>query len=169
MSMMNATRIFLRRNVVSRLTMIIWGTLASSVSNICTPKNANFLSSMGYTLLPNLALWQKIPSKSPVNCPSAQLALLCRCASGRLVPNTLILMPNWRTFFILAISSWAPLHPWMSTSLQSVVDFLRLEGKKSCHGNIVGVRYFMSMLWHASWFVIKFLWLHQIPSSLFSW
>ena len=124
MPMTNATRISLRHNAISNLTMIIWGTLASGVSNTCTPKNANFLSLMGYIHQPNLALWQKIPSKSPVNCPSAQLVLLHGCASSRTVPNTLNLMPNWKTFSVRAISSRALLFPWISTSLQSMVNFL---------------------------------------------
>ena len=164
-----ATRISWRRNDVSNLTMIAGGTSASSKSNTCTPKNDNFLSLMGYTPLQNLALWQRIPSKSPVSRPSAQHALLHRCVNGHMVPSVLNLMPNWRTFFDLATSSQAPLFLLISTSLQSVVNFLQLEGKNNYHRNIVGVHYFMITLWHELWFNTKFLWLHQTPSSLSSW
>ena len=168
MSVMNATRTFLSRNIVSNLTMIVWAMSASSDSNICMPKNANFLSSTEYTHQQNLASWQKIPSRSPVSHPSAQLALLRGCVNGHMVQSILNLMPNWRTFFVLATSSRALLFPLISTSLQSSVNFLQLEGKKNYHGNIVGVHYFTTTLWHASWFVIKFLWLRQTPSSHFS-
>ena len=87
-SMMSATRIFLRLNKVSNLITTAWGTLVSNPSSTYAPKNVNFLSLMVFHLPPNCAFWQKTQSRSLAQHLFVQPALLLACANVLMVPDT---------------------------------------------------------------------------------
>ena len=77
-------------------------------------------------------------------------------ANVHMVLNIPSLILIWRTIYVLEISHLVPKFLWISTSLQSTVDFLWLEGKRSCHGNFAGVLCFTIIHLLRSWFATKF-------------
>ena len=157
--MMNATRIFPRHNIISNLTMIVWNMCDSSNSNICTPAHSSakpclvakdpkqITCQLPVCTTCTAARMCKRPHGANHSQPDAELENILR--SGNLKPGSIISVDQYES----SVRGQLPLTRGQETLSRKY---------------IAGVHYFTITLWHNLWFVIKFLWLHQTPSSLFS-